>query len=217
MTRGAGLLVGLAAAALFPAAAAIAANPQLAPPCTAGQPLKPRLDAAVGLRLSALRQDMVDKRIAPGAVVLIEQRGEVIYSSAVGFADLESKRPMERDALFRIYSMTKPVTAVAALQLIERGKLSLDDPVERYIPEFANATVWTGEAGEPIRTTAAKRSVTIRDLLRHTAGLPYAGADNPVARLYALRGIPAAPGVAPPPKDGSAPVSTTAELARRAE
>ncbi len=177
---------------------------------------RPIFDSAQRARIDALMRDMVTKQIAPGAVVMVEQRGRIVYSASYGQADAETKVPMRDDALFRIYSMTKPVTSVAVMQLVERGKLSLDTPVARFIPEFGKATVWTGAKGNPPETEPLKRPITIRDLLTHSAGLTYASsADNPIHRLYLTRGIPAGPGVAPPPKDGSAPIATAAVLASR--
>ena len=97
-----------------------------------------------------------------GAVTLVGQRGRIVHLGAVGMADLEQQRPMTTDALFGIASMTKPITATALLILVDEGKLSIDDPVEKYIPAFAHAKL---TSGEPVR------GLTIRHLLTHTSGL----------------------------------------------
>jgi CubicO group peptidase (beta-lactamase class C family) len=103
-----------------------------------------------------------------GAVTVVARRGKVAHFEAVGLRDIAAKRAMEKDTVFRIYSMTKPVTAVAALILVEEGKLDLDAPVSKYIPAFKDLTVLVeGRRVEP------KREMTVRDLARHTSGLTY--------------------------------------------
>jgi CubicO group peptidase (beta-lactamase class C family) len=105
--------------------------------------------------------------VIPGAVVLIARGGRVAYAEAFGWRDREAKAPMELDAIFRIASMTKPLTSVAAMILAEEGKLLISAPVAEYLPEFANRTV--GSERVP-----AKQTMTVQDLLRHTSGLTYA-------------------------------------------
>jgi CubicO group peptidase (beta-lactamase class C family) len=102
-----------------------------------------------------------------GAVTAVADRGKIVYLKAVGVQDLESRTPMTPRSLFRIYSMTKPVTAVAAMMLHEQGRFDLADPVSKFIPEFANVKV--GEADGTTR--AAARPITVQDLLLHTSGL----------------------------------------------
>jgi CubicO group peptidase (beta-lactamase class C family) len=97
-----------------------------------------------------------------GAVTLVGHKGRVVHLSAVGMADLEKERPMRPDTLFRIMSMTKPVTATAMMVLVDEGKLSVDDPVEKYLPAFAQAKLENGEA---------VRDLKVRHLLTHTSGL----------------------------------------------
>ena len=101
----------------------------------------------------------------PGALTLIWRRGGVAHSSMVGQMDMGRATPMRPDAIFRLYSMTKPVTAVALLMLMEEGRIALDDPVARFIPGFANLKLADG--------SAPKRAMTVLDLLRHTAGFTY--------------------------------------------
>ena len=111
---------------------------------------------------------------AAGYVIMVARDGKLAWSAAVGMRDREQKLPMTLDTRFRIASMTKPVTAVAVLMLYEEAKLQLDDPVARYLPEFAHPVVFAGldEHGKP-KTEPARRPITIRHLLTHTAGLGY--------------------------------------------
>jgi CubicO group peptidase (beta-lactamase class C family) len=129
-------------------------------------------------RLSATFRQDVERNLIPGAVVLIARGGHIAYAEAFGFRDREAKVPMELDAIFRIASMTKPLTSVAAMILAEEGKLLLAAPVAESLPEFANRTV--GPQREP-----AKRVMTVQDLLRHTSGLTYAAfGDSPVQMIW---------------------------------
>ncbi len=120
----------------------------------------------------------VDAGEIPGYVALVARRGKVAYFEAYGVQDPNSKAPMTREAIFRIYSMTKPITSVAALMLVEEGKLRLSDPVSMYLPELANLHVATNldSARTPaeLQTRAAKNPIRILDLLMHTAGFTYA-------------------------------------------
>ncbi|MGE3959975.1 MAG: serine hydrolase domain-containing protein [Vicinamibacterales bacterium] len=141
----------------------------------APDPLSRADAAAAGVRAeplaaaTALLQRFVDERKTAGAVALLARNGRLAYTAAVGVQDLETKTPMSERTLFRIYSMTKPVTAVAVMMLFEQGRFGLDDPVSTYLPEFATVTV-RGAAGTP-RPPA--RAITIRDLLLHTSGLEH--------------------------------------------
>ncbi|NNE72035.1 MAG: beta-lactamase family protein [Acidimicrobiales bacterium] len=127
-----------------------------------------RLDlvGAVGRRL-------VDDGRLPGALVQVARRGEVVYSDRYGLADRERDQPVSQDTIFRIYSMTKPITAVAVMQLYEKGLVLLEDPIEMYIPAFADMQVWDGGTRERPVLRPATRSITVHDLLRHTSGLTY--------------------------------------------
>jgi CubicO group peptidase (beta-lactamase class C family) len=132
-------------------------------------------------RLSRIRtvlQKEIDADRMPGAVVTIARRGHVIFSEAVGFQDKAAGSPMTKDAIFRIYSMTKPLTSVAAMMLVEEGKMQLTDPVSKFLPQFAKMDVLvTDKDGKTTRETA-KRQMTIQDLFRHTAGFAYAEFSN---------------------------------------
>ncbi|MEM8695443.1 MAG: serine hydrolase domain-containing protein [Pseudomonadota bacterium] len=213
------LIGGAGLAAALCLAPPIFAQPAIDGPAVCavtGDPAVPLLDAATRGRLEATLRDMVDRGIAPGVVMMIEQNGQPVFSFAHGMADAEHERAMADDTLFRLYSMTKPITSLVALQLVAEGRLSLDDPVSRYIPEFADATVLADEGGPDAAPVSLERPVTIRDLLRHSAGLTYRTAeDNRAGPIYAARGIPAGPGLDQPPTDGSAPVQSLAELVRR--
>jgi CubicO group peptidase (beta-lactamase class C family) len=121
---------------------------------------------------SVVQHEIDDKRIA-GAVTLVVRRGKVAWFKSEGMADREAGKTMPTDALFRICSMTKPITSVAVMMLYEEGKFLLEDPVSKYLPEFKNAKVLVKPAkGEPY-TVPAKDEITIRDLLRHTSGITY--------------------------------------------
>jgi CubicO group peptidase (beta-lactamase class C family) len=113
-----------------------------------------------------------DRRLA-GLSVTMQRRGRTVFARACGQADLARGTPFTLDTVTRIYSMTKPLTSVAVMQLYERGLFQLDDPVARYLPEFAQMRVAVGGNRAKIETEPARRPITIRDLLTHTAGLTY--------------------------------------------
>src|SRR5256885_10002416 len=117
----------------------------------------------------------VERKDVPGVVALVANRDGVLYQGAFGVADVSTGRPLTADALFRIASMTKAVTSVALMQLVEQGKLGLDDPAEKYLPELANLKVFESfdaKTGE-YRLRPAARSPTVRQFLTHTSGLAY--------------------------------------------
>jgi CubicO group peptidase (beta-lactamase class C family) len=128
-------------------------------------------------RLTEHFSNEVTSGIIPGAVILIEQHGQPVYFKCIGMRDVASKAPMTPDTLFALHSMSKPITSVAAMMLIDDGKLSLDDAVARYIPEFAAVKVGvetTARDGKPaLKLVAPERPITIRDLLRHTSEITY--------------------------------------------
>lgn len=126
---------------------------------------------------------VVDHRVA-GASVLVWQGGRERYFGAAGYADREAGRPFARDTLVQIFSMTKPVTGVALMQLWEQGKFRLDDPLALYLPEFADARVFAGTdpAGKPI-LRAPVRPILVRDIMRHTAGFVYDEAAGAVGQI----------------------------------
>jgi CubicO group peptidase (beta-lactamase class C family) len=157
----------------------------------AASPLVATVDAlAAGLdpaRLGRLREHLQSRYLDPGKLagcqVLVWRRGQVALFESLGSMALGGDRPMRDDAIWRIFSMTKPITSVALMTLYERGHFQLNDPVERYIPSWRGLKVY-GQ-GEP------KRPMTVRDLLMHTAGLTSGmNADNPVGQLYREAGLP---------------------------
>ena len=132
-------------------------------------------------RIAPLMKAYVDNGRAPGVLTAIARHGKVVHVQAQGFADQEAAMPLKTDSIFRIYSMTKPVTAVALMLLYEEGKVFLDDPVADYLPEFSNMMVHT-EAG----LVPAESAITLRHLLMHTSGLTYSMVPNvpAVSALY---------------------------------
>lgn len=136
-----------------------------------------RIDKA---RIDRMLAAMVEDGRATGVSALVWKDGREVYFGAEGFADREGGKPFRRDTLVQIWSMTKPVTGVALMQLWEQGKFRLDDPLARYLPEFATMLVPDGASadGKPL-WRAASRPITIRDVLRHTAGFAYG--DGPTA------------------------------------
>jgi CubicO group peptidase (beta-lactamase class C family) len=128
-------------------------------------------------RLDSGMNDWVKKHWVNGAVALIARNGKIVFDKAYGYNDVDKKVPLDRNGIFRIASQTKAVTTVAAMILWEEGKFSMDDPVAKFIPSFANETVLnTFNAVDTTYTTVpANRPVTIRDLLTHTSGLGYPG------------------------------------------
>jgi CubicO group peptidase (beta-lactamase class C family) len=119
-----------------------------------------------------VQRSIDDKRIA-GAVTLVARRGHVAWFKAQGMADREAGKPMRPDTMFRICSMTKPITTLAVMMLYEEGHFLLDDPVSKYLPEFKNPKVLVKPASGAPYTIPATREITIRDLLRHTSGITY--------------------------------------------
>ena len=119
-----------------------------------------------------VQKDIDDKRIA-GAVTLVMRHGQVAWFKAQGMQDREAAKPMRPDAIFRICSMSKPITSVAVMMLYEEGRFMLEDPVSKYLPEFKNPKVLVKPSGGEPYTIPATREITIRDLLRHTSGLTY--------------------------------------------
>ncbi len=133
---------------------------------------------------------MIAQGTLPQALVLIEQHDRPLVEITTGYSDIATKTPVARDALFRLYSMSKPITTVAVLQLVEQGKLGLDTPVGTILPQLAHLQVWDGSAAYPPRTVPARRAVTILDLLTHTSGISYEFMGNtPVHRFYREHGV----------------------------
>lgn len=132
-------------------------------------------NAPAGASLDATLRAAVERKDVPGVVALVVDRQRVLYQGAFGVADVATGRPLATDSLFRIASMTKAITSAAAMQLIEQGRFGLDDPVEKYLPEFANLKViesFDPATGE-YRVRPAARPPTVRHILTHTSGLGY--------------------------------------------
>ena len=148
-------------------------------PQTAASEPQTRAGLVQPAKVEAVLKGFVDAGQLIGVSALVYEKGEEVYAGAFGFADREAQRPMDRHTLVRIYSMTKPITGVALMTLYDEGKFQLDDPIEKYLPEFANMRVYAGKdsAGKP-KYEAPHRSITIRDLMRHTAGLTSGGNDT---------------------------------------
>ena len=153
---------------------------------------KSRLSAEGLKRVGDYFQDEVATGKIPGAVVLIQQHGKAVYFEAFGFRDPETRAPMTRDAIFRIYSMSKPITSVAVMMLVDEGRIALSDPLSKYIPAFADAKVAVErkDEGGKLALEPLERPITIEDLLRHTSGITYGFyGDTPVRKLYRSSGL----------------------------
>src|SRR5689334_18144085 len=160
-------------------------------------------------RIDQALQGYVDRNEIAGAVALVLRDGRPVYERAVGWADKEAGRRMTTDAIFRIASQSKAITSTAVLMLVEEGKIGLQDPVSRFIPQFAHTTVATrSDTGRVI--VPAKREITIHDLLTHTSGISY-GTDPIVAPLYAAKGLGPAAGWGWYTADKNEPICSTIE------
>ncbi len=135
-------------------------------------------------RITPVMQDFVDRGLFPGMSVTVARNGKIVFSQRYGFMDVESKKPLESDAIFRIYSMSKPITGVAAMMLLEEGKFLLDDPISKYIPAFKETKVFVKEDNGEIETVEKERPITIRHLLCHASGLGYGWGNDPVSSIY---------------------------------
>jgi CubicO group peptidase (beta-lactamase class C family) len=142
------------------------------------------LSSAGLARLGRVLQNEVQRGRVPGAVALIARRGQLAYHESFGQRDPVSGAPMERDSIFRIYSMTKPIVSAAAMMLWEEGRFLLSDPIAKFLPELGNVKVAVAE-GADLKQVDAERAITIQDLLRHTSGLTYEFRGNgPVHKMY---------------------------------
>jgi len=178
----------LLAAALLAAIAAPSAYGDPQPAVTSGF-------SAEGLkRVGAYFENEVATGKLPGAVVLIQQHGKPVYFETFGFRDTVAHAPMTSDTIFRIYSMSKPITSVAVMILVDDGKIALSDPLSKYIPAFADVKAGIekkDENGKPtLATEPLARPITIEDLLRHTSGITYGFfGENLVRKLYTSSGL----------------------------
>jgi CubicO group peptidase (beta-lactamase class C family) len=153
----------------------------------------PGLSGAKLERVGELFRNEIATGKIPGAILLIQQHGHPVYFESFGVRDPDSKQPMTPNSIFRLYSMSKPVTSVAAMMLVEDGRLRLDDPLSKYIPAFADVKVGverTDQSGNPWLTLEPlRRPITIEDLLRHTSGLTYNFHGGALGILYDKSGL----------------------------
>jgi CubicO group peptidase (beta-lactamase class C family) len=145
-------------------------------------------------KILARMQKFVDQKDIAGAVTVVGRKGGIIHHEAVGSLNLEKDQPMPKDALFRIASMTKPITAIGIMILVDEGKLSVEDTVEKHLPEFREQMLVAERNKDVVTLKKPSRPITLRDLLTHTSGLP--GSPPPgLADLYAKRNHTLAEGV----------------------
>jgi CubicO group peptidase (beta-lactamase class C family) len=179
MTRLSRRYASIAVLSLLAAAPAVA---RAEPPTRADKPEDVGLSSAQLKRLEAATKQNIDDGLMPGAIMAVVRRGKLAWVSVQGKRAGDSDDPMKDDAIFRIYSMTKPIVSVALMQLVEEGKLQVSDPVARFLPEIGNMKVGTEVVGADGRTTLhladPDRAMTVQDLLRHTSGLTYAFRGN---------------------------------------
>ena len=165
----------LSAASLAPVEKARAETP--VPMAT--NPESVGLSSAQLKRLEAVTKQHIDDGLVPGAVMLVARRGKVAWVSVQGKRDPAQPDPMKADAIFRIYSMTKPMVSVALMQMVEEGRLQVTDPVAKFLPEIGNmkvgSEVTTADGKHVLHLSDPTRAMTVQDLLRHTAGLTYGG------------------------------------------
>ncbi len=157
-------------------------------------PADPAKAGFISSRLDRI-DEAIDSEIAagkiPGAVALVARNGNVVYHKSFGYSDIDSKTPMRNDNIFRIASMTKAITSVAAMTLYEQGHFLLNDPVARYIPEFSNPEVVSevDEDGRILSTVPATEPIQIIDLLTHSSGISYPFIQNELQKAYEDAGI----------------------------
>lgn len=163
-------------------------------------------------RVDRLFQSYVDDGKLAGAVAFVLRDGKPVYEKAFGWADKEAGRKMTVDTIFRIASQTKAITSVAVMQLVEEGKIAVNDPVSKFIPAYAKTTVAIAsqEPGGDVKIVPARRQIQIRDLLTHTAGISY-GTNPSVASLYQAKGLGPAAGFGWYTADKDEPICTTME------
>ena len=131
-------------------------------------------------------REAVDGGLLAGAVTLVWQGGKVLQVNEIGYRDVDAGVPMQRETIFRIASMSKPVTVAAAMTLVEEGRLALRDPITRWLPEFAQMQVLVDLQGPLDRTVPAQRPITVDDLMTHRSGLAYSfSIPGPLSRAYA--------------------------------
>ena len=148
------------------------------------------IDADRLARIDAVTHDYVDSGRFPCVQFLLTRRGEIVHHDVYGHADVEDRRPVRDDTIFRIYSMTKPVTSVALMMLYEQGLVLLEDPVSKYLPSFADPRVFVSGNEYKFETREAEREITVHDVLTHTSGLTYGFQhQHPVDAIYRQHGL----------------------------
>jgi CubicO group peptidase (beta-lactamase class C family) len=168
----------------------VACTVVLASGCAARRALPTARPEAVGLSRAGLAQirpalqAYVDSGKLAGVVAVIARDGRIAYEETVGWMDVDRRIPMKRDAVFRIYSMTKPIVAAGVLALVDQGKLELDDPVSKYIPAFAHVKVFAGGSATAPILRDPDSLMTVRQLLIHTSGLAYGLTRGPVDTIF---------------------------------
>ncbi|HTG12519.1 MAG TPA: serine hydrolase domain-containing protein, partial [Candidatus Eisenbacteria bacterium] len=140
-------------------------------------------------KVTAMLKADVEKGVIPGAILLVARHGKIAWFDTVGSRNPETKAPMTRDSIFRIYSMSKPITSVAAMVLFEDGKFNLSEPVSKYIPQLGGLKVGVeksdADGKASLELVPAQRNMTIQDLFRHTSGLTYGFFGNTlVKKMY---------------------------------
>ncbi len=142
-------------------------------------------------RIAPVMNDFVRDNQLPGILTLIQRRGQIVHRGSFGLMDIEAGKPMRDDALFRLYSMTKPVVSVALMLLYEEGRFGLSDPISRFIPAFKDTKVYAGSPRGGMKLVEQEQPINFHHLLTHTAGLSYGSYfDSPVEDLY-RRSFPA--------------------------
>lgn len=150
-----------------------ATTPAYSADLPSGAPQAQGLSPARLARIRDVIQSEINTDRMPGAVVLVARKGVISYADTIGYQDKAAGKPLQRDAIFRAYSMTKPLVSVVTMMLAEEGKLQLADPVSKYLPAMGKMQVMANPADASGATVAANRAITIQDLLRHTSGLTY--------------------------------------------
>ena len=172
----------------FIAAVSFAASAFAADPLPTATPKSVGMSAERLARIGEVLQADIDKGRLPGAVIAVARRGKLVYFQAFGYLDKDAGTKMTTDAIFSIASMTKPMVAVGALKLDERGLVQIDDPVSKYLPQFGKqqvAVLKADDGGQATTWSRPSRQPTIMDLMRHTSGIIYGGRGaTPVHKLY---------------------------------
>jgi CubicO group peptidase (beta-lactamase class C family) len=158
----------------------------VAQPLPLSSPEREGLSAERLKRMHSALDELTKQGKRSGAISMVVRNGKIADWQTFGFRDIEGKLPMEKDTICRIYSMSKPITSVAVLMLLEEGKLNLNDRLDKFAPEFAEMRVFEGGTAEEPKLAAPKRPITIKHLLTHTSGMVYATMNSsPAAKLYA--------------------------------